>query len=426
MINWITDKLGTASYYHYNCVRDKTDAVVIDVRELTDKEGNTADLTNEKIQATLKALQEGKRVVICCDKGISRSNAIAIGVLMATGMLYEKALHLVIDKTGTSDINLGLLHDIRSLFQEQKAVYQKSPTNILITGSTGFIGQALSKALEPDYEVFCPSSKELDLCHYLPLLDLYVKKNRVDFVIHLAHTKQRNNVSALAESIAMMKNILEVCRLNGLGLLYLSSLAIFSGYTSFSNNVVANSSLQPFPKRTYAETKFFCEELIKLYQKSWKLNTTILRPAAIYGKGMDRATFVSKFFELAIQGKPIYTHKYNNGLPVFDFLYLDDLIDAIQLALQTRPKIPLNIGTGRGTSTYKLGQAIVNLTSSSSSVETIQIHDDTYKVIVDPTEAETHLGWKAKIDLVAGLKELWHYYKDQDDILRSWKKVESE
>lgn len=410
MISWITDKLGTASYYYYESVRDKTDAVAVDIRELTDKEGNTASLTREKIQTILRRLQDGEKVIICCDKGISRSNAIAVGVLIATGMPYEKALQLVIDKVGASDINLGLLHDIRS-FQEPKA-HQKISTNILVTGATGFIGQALTKALKAEHKLCCPSHQELDLGRDLPLLDLYINKNKLGFVVHLAHPRLHNNVSAMAESTAIMKNILEVCRLNGLGLLYLSGLVVFSGYNSASP-LKANSSLQPWPRGTYGESKSLCEELIRLYQKNYGLEVIILRPAALYGKGMDRATFVSKFFESATKGETIHTHEYNNGLPVFDFIYIDDLIEVIQLALQKRPKIPLNIGTGKGTSTYALAQAVARTAGSPSKVETLRIYDDTYKIIVDPAEAEKHLGWRAKIDLDVGLKELWQYYRGE-------------
>ena len=34
---------------------------------------------------------------------------------------------------------------------------------ILITGGSGFIGRSLIKAFKEDYDVFAPSSKELDL-----------------------------------------------------------------------------------------------------------------------------------------------------------------------------------------------------------------------------------------------------------------------
>jgi UDP-glucuronate decarboxylase len=412
MIRWITDKLGTASYYDYESLQDSIDVVLIDVRELTDKEGNKANFIMDKIQAVLKNLQDGRKVVICCDKGISRSNAIALGVLMASGISYEESLQILNKNIGARDINLGLLYDIRSLYEEPK-IKQKVPTNILITGSTGFIGRFLVNVLKSDYELFCPSHKELDLTSDLTLLDLYINKNKIGFIVHLAHPKSRNNITSIGESIIMIKNILEICRLNGLGLLYISGLVVFSGHTTGSI-MKANSSLKLNPKGVYAESKYFCEEMIRLYQETWGINAVILRPAALYGKEMDRSTFVSKFFELAIKGETIYTHEYNNGLPVFDFLYLDDLVDAIRLAIQVKPKIPVNIGTGKGTSTYELAQAIVKAVDSNSSVKTIQIQDETYKVIVDPSESETYLGWKAKIDLNSGIKELWDYYRNQN------------
>jgi len=409
MIRWITDKLGTASYYDYEEIRSTIDAVVIDVRELTDREGNTAGFVMAKIQAALKALRDERNVVVCCDKGISRSNAIVAGVLMASGMSYEDVVGLLVEKVAVSDMNLGLLHDIRSLFGDAQEQDQKAAANILVTGSTGFVGRALVDALRSEYNVFCPHRGELDLTRDLHLLDLYVKKNNIGFIMHLAHPRMRNSVSAMAEAVAMMRNILEVCRLDELGVLYLSGLVVFSGYISDSV-LEARSSLEPWPRGTYAETKFLCEELIGLYQKNYGLKATVLRPAALYGRGMDRATFICKFFEAAMQGATIRTHRYRNGPPIFDFLYLDDLIDVIRLALHIRPRVTLNIGTGKGTSTYEIAQAISRISSSGSAVEMIDIDDETYKVIVDPSEARAYLGWEAKTDLETGIKELWEWF----------------
>src|SRR5687768_7634450 len=113
MIRWITDRLGTASYYDYQEAGNPTGTTLIDVRELIDREGNTNTLLVTKIQEAYKALQDGQKVVICCDKGISRSNAIALGVLIASGMPYEEALTCLVAKVDIVDINLGLLHDIQ-------------------------------------------------------------------------------------------------------------------------------------------------------------------------------------------------------------------------------------------------------------------------------------------------------------------------
>lgn len=419
MIKWITDELGTASYYDYEKVCNTTDAfVVVDVRELTDKEGNTSNLILTKIQVALKMLQEKRNVVICCDKGLSRSNAIALGVLMASGMSYEKALGLLVSKVDPSNINLGLLHDVRFLFDTRQRQAQIPPKNILITGSTGFVGRALVNALGPEFKLFCPHRDQLDLAGGLSLLDLYINKHDVDFIIHLAHPRNRNSSSAMAEAVAMMRNILEVCRLNQRGVLYLSGLVVFSGYiTDYVLNT--RSSLELWPKGVYAETKFLCEELIRIYQKTYNLEAIVLRPSALYGTGMDRTTFISKFFKAALQGVNILTHRYRNGLPVFDFLHLDDLVYAIRLALQVRPRMALNIGTGKSVSTYNLAQSIVRICNSPSVVETIDIDDNISKIVVEPSEAATQLGWAARIDLDEGLRRLWYYYSNKEGAERN-------
>lgn len=75
---------------------------IIDVRDLKDgnKEYCNEDLQYDtKIKKAISYLKKGRSVVICCAKGKSRSNAIALGVLMKYyKMTYAKALNLVNDK----------------------------------------------------------------------------------------------------------------------------------------------------------------------------------------------------------------------------------------------------------------------------------------------------------------------------------------
>lgn len=409
MVRWITDTLGTASYYDYQAEGNSAEATLIDVRDMLDKEGNSQQRLTTHIQEAYNALQAGKRVVICCDRGISRSNAVALGVLLASGMAFEEALPRLVEKVDVADINLGLLHNIRSLFQLAVPPSQMD-SNILVTGASGFVGRTLVKTLKSTYNIFSPNQTELDLIHNPGFLDAYINGNRINFIIHLAHPKTRNSVSTMGETVAMTRNILEVCRLNGVGILYLSCLAVFSGYT---HSLKANSLSKPFPKGVYAETKFLCEALVKIYQQSYELNGIILRPSLLYGVQMDKALFISKFFEAANQGRTVYTHRYRNGLPSFDFLYLDDLIEAIRLAINLKPKAALSIGTGRATSTYELAQLIVKTCQSRSEVKTIDIEESAYHVVADPAEALERLGWSPKVDLERGLQKLWqHDYKD--------------
>ncbi len=78
-IRWITSQLGTAPALQFEVADDMN---VIDVRDLiVDKSGNHVEAVRQKIVAGQESLRSGKRTVVCCDYGISRSNAIAAGIL---------------------------------------------------------------------------------------------------------------------------------------------------------------------------------------------------------------------------------------------------------------------------------------------------------------------------------------------------------
>jgi nucleoside-diphosphate-sugar epimerase len=405
VINWLTDWLGTASFYEVQKPPASTDMVLLDVRELTDREGNTTSALRRHIQAGLDSRRAGKRIVVCCDRGVSRSNAIAFGILLASGVSDNNATALLREKFGVIEINLGLLRDVRSLFLISRAE-SSSRKRILVTGASGFVGRALAEALEPAHELVCLSRAAVDLAGDLHSLDAFVAQHEIGFILHLAHPRMRSNPSALPEALAMMRNLLEVCRLNKVGILYLSGLTVFSGHIS-AQALTADSSLAPRHRGLYGETKFLCEQLIQSFREIYALDAIVLRPAALYGPGMDQAAFISKYFSAAARSDVIRTHLYRNGPPLFDFLHLDDLIAAIGRALDVKPSAPLNLGTGVGTTTFDLARLITRITSSPSKVETIEIDDETSKVIVSPAEAEASIGWRATTSLENGLKEIW-------------------
>ena len=62
--------------------KDGNKWLIIDARILSDYEVNDIDDYLALIDAALRALYQNHNVVICCGAGISRSNAIALGVLM--------------------------------------------------------------------------------------------------------------------------------------------------------------------------------------------------------------------------------------------------------------------------------------------------------------------------------------------------------
>ena len=77
-IRWINEYLGTAPAAD---IVELDNIKIIDVRDLVDKAGNQSETIKEKIMTGVKYLQSGEKTIVCCDYGISRSNAVAIGII---------------------------------------------------------------------------------------------------------------------------------------------------------------------------------------------------------------------------------------------------------------------------------------------------------------------------------------------------------
>jgi nucleoside-diphosphate-sugar epimerase len=259
-----------------------------------------------------------------------------------------------------------------------------------------------------EYKLFTPTRREIDLVKDRVLLYLFTKQKNINCIIHLAHPRITTTTTSLAEATIMMHNILEVCRILDLSLIYSSSLVVFSGYL---NNHVIKADFKPKPRGVYSESKFLCEQLIEAYNNTYGLKSAILRLSYIYGPCMDKSKVIVKFILNAQQNKPIKVHKYLNGFQTFDFLFIDDVADAFLcttriMEAQNISSIKLNIGTGIGTSTYELAKIIKDICYSSSEIEVISINDYCAHLVPDVTEANNKLLWKAKIPLNKGIKEL--------------------
>ena len=87
----------------------------------------------------------------------------------------------------------------------------------LITGASGMVGKSLIRIMtERKFHVLTPSSKQLNLLDK-NLIEKYLKKNKPDYVIHLAghigglNANIKEPVSFLQENILMGINLVKAC-----------------------------------------------------------------------------------------------------------------------------------------------------------------------------------------------------------------------
>lgn len=401
MIKWIIENLGTASTDDVaGC-----DYAVVDVRDLVDKAGNSEHAILDRVSAVADLLKENRKVVICCDYGISRSNAIAAGaVARYLDVDFGRAVELVLDKTGETAINVDVLSSVRQALRvPEEAALPRRGRIVLITGGSGFVGSALAARLAGHYEVVAPTRDEIDLVEGAAKLDLRVRKEGPEIVVHLANPRQYTTSESLGQSLVMLKNVLDVCSANRLNLLYLSSWAVYSGYNC--SHLVAPESLPLRPKGTYGQAKALCEALLNHYRDMHDLRIYLLRVSPVYGIGSDRPKFIYTFFEKALKNEPIFTHRYDNALPAVDLLHVEDLIGAIECVIRAKPNgsLELNIGSGVSHSTSEIARVIKDMCGSRSEIEHHEINDYVANIVMDTTKARQLLRWHPAIDITDGL-----------------------
>lgn len=401
MIRWITDRIGTAAHGDAD-VGSVADAVVVDVRQLVDRGGNRREELEAFIAEAAAGLRDGRRVVVCCDMGISRSNAIAIGALASTGTPVDDAIAAYLASGSDAAIEPGLLREIR-VITGGPATTAGQRDAVLLLGGAGYIGSRLAQALDPD-RVLILDRDRFELPRDVIAVDRVMREGGVGTVVHLAHPRLRNDPRSLGEATALMRGVLELCHLNGAHLVYGSALAVYDG---LAGDHVAHPELPALPRGVYGESKHLCEELVRLHGVRGRAHATVLRLGLVYGPGQRATTFLAKFFEWARAGQPIRTHRYRNGEPAFDFVHVDDVVRVLRLAIDKGPRATVHVGTGRLTSTADLARAVVRIVGSSSPHELVEIDDDVARTSVDPAEAASVLGWRSAVDLDDGLSCLW-------------------
>lgn len=172
-------------------------------------------------------------------------------------------------------------------------------------------------------------------------------------------------------------------------------------------------------KGIYAITNLAAEKIVLMYHELHDLHGVCLRITNTYGPRHqmkhNRYGVVNWFIRLGLDDAMIPI--MGDGQIVRDFLYVDDLIDALILAAATDHAYGqiFNVGTGVPTTFLELGRTIIRLAGSGRlelapfSRERQQVDPGDY--YADVTKVRRLLGWEPRTSLEEGLTKTIEYYR---------------
>ncbi|HDN04669.1 MAG TPA: NAD-dependent epimerase/dehydratase family protein [Chloroflexi bacterium] len=305
---------------------------------------------------------------------------------------------------------------------------------ILVTGVAGFLGSALAQRLLEDghkvlglddlstgKEEVIPAGVEFELGDMLDRPKLWTLLQDVECVYHLA-AKVAVQESILypreynSTNVGGTVSVMEAMRDVGVKrVVFTSSGAIYGAQKAQP----LHELMVPSPDSPYAVSKLSAEFYVKTIGKLWGIETVTLRIFNAYGPGQhlpaDHPPVIPNFLKQAVKGGSLIVH--NSGSQTRDFVYLDDVVNALTRAGTASgvDGATINIGSGKEYSVLDLVNNVVELTGADT--ETIYNHKATggvSRMRADITRASKLLGYKPKFSLAEGLArtlELDHRFK---------------
>jgi UDP-glucose 4-epimerase len=254
----------------------------------------------------------------------------------------------------------------------------------------------------------------------LPALLTALERFKVDTLVHTAgligSRVQENSYTGATNNILGTINILEAARLRQLRrMVYISTFGVYD--RPKINDSVVRESHPIGGHNLYATTKVCSEHLVHAYAAMYKLDTAILRPGGVFGRGfyVGGSTVGKVMRDLAvniIKGEPITLDANIYGLN--EYVYGKDVGLAVFLACQKenlKQRI-YNAGSGVVSGPEDLAQAVRELSPNTQVTVSGTVKVDKSKTIpLDLSVSKEELGYAPRFSLKEALRdymdELW-------------------
>ncbi|MCD6734759.1 MAG: SDR family oxidoreductase [Burkholderiaceae bacterium] len=306
--------------------------------------------------------------------------------------------------------------------------------SVLVTGGAGFLGSHLcERLLREGREVVCVDNfftgGRRNVEHLIGHQRFELVRHDVTFPLYV-ETDQIYNLACPASPIHYQYDPVQTTKtsvhgaINMLGLAKRLRARILQASTS---EVYGDPEVHPQPesywgrvnpigpRSCYDEGKRCAETLFFDYWRQHKVEIKVVRIFNTYGPRMhpNDGRVVSNFIVQALKGEDITI--YGTGEQTRSFCYVDDLIDAMVLAMGTGPDFtgPVNIGNPGEFTIMELAERVIRLSGSRSRLVFHPLPaDDPKQRQPDISLARSAFGWSPKVNLEDGLKETIAYFRE--------------
>tara|TARA_Y100000591_G_C21692734_1_gene624033 strand:+ start:27 stop:953 length:927 start_codon:yes stop_codon:yes gene_type:complete len=299
--------------------------------------------------------------------------------------------------------------------------------NILLFGSNGLVGSSVKKLFETDENVnlIAATRNDADLFDFESTKNI-IKNNNPEIIINSAakvggiYANNKFRTDFLLNNLKININILEACiGFPDIKIINLGSSCIYP--LNAPNPIKETSFLDGKLEETnspYAIAKITAIELGKSLNLQFGNKVINLMPTNLYGPRDNFSDLNSHVIPGLLQR--IHNAKSKNedsvdiwgsGSPLREFMYVDDLADAIKYVISNNIEHELlNVGSGEEISIKSLAELISEIVGFNGNlIFDSSMPDGNPRKLLDSTLINK-LGWSAKTSLEKGLKLTYNWY----------------
>jgi len=313
---------------------------------------------------------------------------------------------------------------------------------IYVAGHRGMVGRAIWRHLEDAgyTNLVGRTSDELDLRDSAATRQFF-EDEQPDFVVLAAArvggilANDRYPADFIGDNLAIEQSVIRAAHETGVDrLLFLGSTCIYPKHAPqpMPEDSLLTGPLEP-TNQWYAVAKIAGHKLCEAHHQQHDDDMLTLMPTNLYGPGDDFDLETSHVLPALLRkaheakgaapdGSDAPVTLWGTGTPKREFLYVDDLADAVRFVLEqpedeireAAPDGIMNVGVGEDLSINDLMALIQDVVGHDGPVEHDPSKPDgTPRKLVDTSRLDA-LGWTAQTALREGLERTYDWYREQE------------
>lgn len=300
-------------------------------------------------------------------------------------------------------------------------------TKIYIAGHNGMVGSAIWRVLtEKGFSnLIGVSSKELDLRNQQAVRDFIAKENPeviIDAAARVGGILANNNFpyQFIMENMQIQNNLIDSALQNQVDkFIFLGSSCIYPKLAPqpLKEEYLLTDTLEP-TNEWYAIAKITGVKTCQAIRNQFGKDYVSLMPTNLYGTydNFDLNTshvlpaMIRKFHE-AKENNHAPVTLWGSGLPMREFLFVDDMAKAVVFALENKlPDYLYNVGTGEDLTIKELAETIQKIIGHQGEIVWDATKPDgTPRKLMDVSKMH-ELGWKHQVNLQDGIQQTYNWF----------------